>query len=62
MLAEGYFGTVRSEDLRRIRLMRLVSDMREAMWGYLQSSTSRLQDPEFYLTYARRHLDRVIAA
>ena len=61
-LAEAYFGEARPADLRRLRLMRLVSDMREAMWGYLQSAVSRLHEPEYYLTYARNHLNRCVAA
>jgi thiamine kinase-like enzyme len=61
-LAEGYFGEARPAQLRRLRLMRLVSDMREAMWGYLQSAVSRLHEPEYYLTYARNHLNRFVAA
>jgi thiamine kinase-like enzyme len=58
LLVEGYFGEARPADLRRLRLMRLVSDLREAMWGYLQSAVSRLHEPEYYLTYARDHLSR----
>ena len=61
-LTEGYFGALRPADLRRVRLMRLVSDMREAMWGYLQSAVSRLHEPEYYLTYGRNHLNRFVAA
>lgn len=61
-LAEGYFGEARPADLRRLRLMRLVSDMREALWGYLQSAISHLHEPEYYLTYARNHLNRFVAA
>lgn len=61
-LAEGYFGAARPTDLRRLRLMRLVSDMREAMWGYLQSAVSQLHEPEHYLAYAREHLGRLVAA
>src|SRR5947209_6155878 len=61
-LAEGYFGEARPADLRRLRLMRLLSDLREAMWGYLQSAVSRLHEPEYYLTYARNHLNRFVAA
>ena len=36
--------------------------MREAMWGYLQSAASHLHEPEYYLTYARNHLYRFVAA
>jgi thiamine kinase-like enzyme len=61
-LAEAYFGEARAGDLRRLRLMRLVSDLREAMWGYVQSAVSRLHDPEYYLTYGRNHLNRAVAA
>jgi thiamine kinase-like enzyme len=61
-LAEGYFGQARPADLRRVRLMRLVSDLREAMWGYLQSAVSHLREPEYYLTYGRNHLARFAAA
>ncbi len=53
-----YFGKVRSADLRRLRLMRLASDMREAMWGFLQTRISKLNFD--YQTYARRHLKRFL--
>ena len=33
-----YFGEVRPDHLRRLHLMRLASDMREAMWGFLQAA------------------------
>jgi len=51
-----YFGDVRPDHLRRVRLMRLVSDMREAMWGFLQAAISTLEVD--YLAYGRRHLER----
>jgi thiamine kinase-like enzyme len=53
-----YFGEVRPDHLRRLRLMRLVSDMREAMWGLLQSAISTLEVD--YLAYCRKHLDRFV--
>lgn len=53
-----YFGTVQEADLRRLRLMRLASDMREAMWGFLQSSISSL-DVDF-VAYGCKHLDRFL--
>src|SRR6185503_17727964 len=37
-----YFGEVNRDHLRRLRLMRLASDMREAMWGFLQAAISTL--------------------
>ncbi|WP_435020976.1 phosphotransferase [Tundrisphaera sp. TA3] len=61
-LAEVYFGEVRPADLRRIRLMRLASCLREATWGYLQSAISQVHGPEFYLDYAEDHLGRFVAA
>src|SRR4030095_13529614 len=57
-LLELYFGEVQSEHLRRLRLMRLVSDMREAMWGFLQSAISTLNVD--YLSYGHKHLERFI--
>ena len=57
-----YFGDVRAEHLRRLRLMRLASDMREAMWSYLQAGISMLYSPSYYLDYGRKHLDRFLLA
>ena len=57
-LLEHYFGEARPEDLRRLQLMRMVSDLREATWGYLQSAISSLHNPQHYLDYGRRFLDR----
>jgi thiamine kinase-like enzyme len=61
-LLETYLGKVRPEDLRRVKLMRLASDFREAMWGYLQSVLSSLHEPRYYRDYGRKHLDRFLAA
>ena len=55
-----YFGTVQEADLRRLRLMRLASDMREAMWGFLQSAISSL-DVDF-VAYGRKHMDRFLTS
>ena len=57
-LLEFYFGDARPDDLRRLRLMRLASDMREAMWGFLQTRISKLDFD--YQTYARRHFKRFL--
>ena len=59
---EHYFGEARPDDLRRLHLMRMVSDLREATWGYLQSAISTLHNPQHYLDYARRFLDRFLAS
>jgi thiamine kinase-like enzyme len=61
-LLTAYAGSAPSEDLRRLRLMRMVSDLREAAWGYLQSSLSRLHEPAHYLAYGGKHLDRFLTA
>jgi thiamine kinase-like enzyme len=55
-----YFGGVQTDDLRRLRLMRLVSDLREALWGFVQSGTSAL-DFDF-LAYGNAHLNRFLEA
>jgi thiamine kinase-like enzyme len=57
-LLEFYFGEVRAGDLKRLRLMRLASDLREAMWGYLQTRISKLDFD--YEAYARRHFERFL--
>lgn len=57
-LIEAYFGEVRPDHLRRLRLMRQASDMREAMWGFLQSALSTLGVD--YLAYGRKHLERFL--
>lgn len=46
--------------LARLRLMRFMSDFREAMWAVLQGSLSDL-DFDFG-AYARTHFDRLAAA
>jgi thiamine kinase-like enzyme len=56
LFLQYYFGNARPADLRRLRLMRLVSDMREAMWGFLQMGISKLNFD--YQVYACRHLER----
>ena len=53
-----YFGEVQPDHVRRLRLMRLASDMREAMWGFLQAAISTLDID--YLAYGRKHLERFI--
>jgi thiamine kinase-like enzyme len=57
-LLQYYFGKARPGDIRRLRLMRLASDMRETMWGFMQMGVSKLDFD--YRTYARRHLQRFL--
>lgn len=58
LLLELYFGAVNPAQLYKLRLMRLVSDLRESMWGFLQAGISGL-DYDF-LEYGRSHLDRFL--
>ena len=58
ILLEAYEGAARPERLARVRLMRVVSDFREAMWGVLQQGISSL-DFDF-VAYADHHLGRLL--
>lgn len=60
VLLEAYFGVAREEDVASLRLMRFMSDFREAMWGVLQSAISAL-DFDF-AEYAAEHFARMQAA
>ena len=60
ILLEAYDqGAVDRTRLARIRLMRIVSDFREAMWGVLQQGISTL-DLDF-VAYADEHFERLLA-
>ena len=56
LLLQAYFGQATPGRLARLRLMRVASDMREAMWGLLQSGISQL-DFDFR-DYADKHFQR----
>jgi thiamine kinase-like enzyme len=58
-LLEAYFGAASESDLAAVRLMRFMSDFREAMWGVLQSGISEL-DFDF-AGYAAKHFARLHA-
>jgi thiamine kinase-like enzyme len=53
-----YFGAPRDVHRARLALMRIVSDMREAMWGVLQQAISTLDVD--YVDYAARHFRRLL--
>jgi thiamine kinase-like enzyme len=55
----AYDGAVTPGRLARLRLMRIVSDFREAMWGVLQQGISNL-DVDF-VAYADEHFERLLA-
>ena len=59
VLLSAYFGEVRDADLAAMRLMRFMSDFREAMWGVLQSGISEL-DFDFN-AYVQKHFKRMEA-
>jgi thiamine kinase-like enzyme len=56
-LLEAYFGETRPADLAALRLMRFMSDFREAMWGVVQQGISEL-DVDFE-AYANEHFERL---
>jgi thiamine kinase-like enzyme len=58
-LLAAYFGRVASAQHARLKLMRLMSDYREAMWGVLQEAISEL-DFDFS-AYALKHFDRLLS-
>jgi thiamine kinase-like enzyme len=58
-ILEAYEGAVRQGRVARLRLMRIASDFREAMWGVLQQGISTL-DVDF-VAYATEHFDRLLA-
>ena len=57
VLVAAYFGEERPADVAAVRLMRFMSDFREAMWGLVQSRISEL-DFDF-ADYATQHFDRL---
>lgn len=52
----AYFGTVTPHAVARVKLMKIVSDLREALWAMVQVTTSAL-DYDF-AGYGRTHFDR----
>jgi len=58
-LLAAYFGRVTAGQHARLRLMRLMSDFREAMWGVVQVTISEL-DFDFD-AYATKHFDRMLS-
>jgi thiamine kinase-like enzyme len=54
-----YLGSVPTNRLARLSLMRVVSDFREAMWGVLQQGISTLGVD--FVAYAEEHFDRLLS-
>jgi thiamine kinase-like enzyme len=59
LVLDAYFGEVRDDDREHLRLMRFMSDFREAMWGVVQQGISDL-DFDFE-DYSNRHFERALA-
>lgn len=55
-LLAGYFGRVSAPDWARLKLMKIVSDAREGIWGMVQWGISQLDFD--YAAYGHRHLER----
>jgi len=54
-----YFGRATRDAIARLKLMKIISDLREAMWAVVQTTISTL-DYDF-LAYGRKHFDRHVA-
>lgn len=59
VLLEAYFGCVTPNAVARLKLMKAISDLREAMWAMVQVTVSHL-DYDF-VAYGTRHFDRFVA-
>ena len=59
VLLEAYFGAADDRRFAALRLMRVVSDLREAAWGAVQDGRSQLDFD--YAAYSREHADRARA-
>ncbi len=57
-LVSSYFGFVDDRNLARVRLMRIVSDAREAMWGVVQQTISSLSFD--FAAYSEARRDRLV--
>jgi len=59
VLLGAYFGQVTTAATARLKLMKIISDLREAMWAMVQVTVSRL-DYDF-VAYGTKHFDRYAA-
>jgi thiamine kinase-like enzyme len=57
-LVETYFGRVTERRVARLRLMKILSDAREATWALVQVGVSTIDFD--YEGYAQQHLDRLL--
>ena len=59
-LLSAYYGRATPAQHARLRLMRIMSDFREAMWGVVQRGISTLEID--FDAYAQRHFERLLQA
>lgn len=57
LLLDSYFGDVKAVNWARLKIMRVISDFRESMWGLVQTGISQL-DFDFP-GYASKHFERL---
>ncbi|HZD58533.1 MAG TPA: choline kinase family protein, partial [Anaerolineales bacterium] len=57
LLLDSYFGEVTAVNWARLKIMRVISDFRESMWGLVQTGISQL-DFDFP-GYASKHFERL---
>lgn len=60
ILLRTYFGNATDSQRAHLKLMRIMSDLREAMWGMVQAGVSKLDFD--YVGYARKYFDRYEAS
>jgi len=58
-LIRAYFGDVTPSASARLKLMKIISDLREAMWAMVQVTVSHLAYD--FVGYGRKHFDRYVA-
>ena len=56
ILLRAYFGEVTDSQRAHLKLMKIMSDLREAMWGMVQVGVSKLDFD--YVGYAQKYFDR----
>ena len=56
ILLRAYFGKVTDSQRAHLKLMKIMSDLREAMWGMVQVGVSKLDFD--YVGYAQKYFDR----
>ena len=60
ILLRAYFGEVTDSQRAHLKLMKIMSDLREAMWGMVQVGVSKLDFD--YVGYAQKYFDRYEAS